>query len=118
MIQNNSGDEAYQLVPGTNDGTVLNANGDLVDTFGGGDTWFMKFSGTAAAPGELDDPGSGAAANLSPWINGESLLGQDVVVWYAAHQVRSDDTSRNQSAAPQVLNGVHVVGPTLRPVRW
>lgn len=118
LIQNNSGDEAYQLVPGTNDGTVLNANGDLVDTFGGGDTWFMKFSGTAAAPGELDDPGSGAAANLSPWINGESLLGQDVVVWYAAHQVRSDDTSRNQAAAPQVLNGVHVVGPTLRPVRW
>ncbi len=118
LIQNSSGNEAYQLVPGTNDGSVLNANGDFVDSYGGGDFWLMQFKGTAASPNELDDPNSTTAANLAPWINGESLLGQDVVVWYAAHQVRSDDSSRPGSAAPEVINGVHVVGPTLRPVRW
>ena len=118
LIQNSTGDEAYQIVPGTNDGTVLNANGDLIDTFGGGDFWLMRFKGTAGAPTEIDDPNSGAAANLAPWVNGESMLGADLVVWYAAHQVRSDDSSRNKPAAPQVISGAHVMGPTLRPVRW
>lgn len=118
MIQNSSGDEAYQIVPGTNDGAVVDGNGNLVDAFGAGDFWIMQFKGTAAAPTELDDadgpqyPG----AYLDPWINGESLVNQDVVVWYAGHQVRQDDSSR--VAAPQVISGVHVMGPTLRPIRW
>lgn len=118
LIQNSSGDEAYQLVPGTNDGTVLNATGDLVDAFGLGDFWVMQFKGTAASPNELDDPGSTAAANLTPFLNGESVLNQDVVVWYAGHQVRQDDLSRNASRSPEVITGVHIVGPVLRPVRW
>lgn len=118
MIQNSSGDEAYQLVPGTNDGAVVNANGTLTDAFGAGDFWIMRYKSTSGIPGELDDddgpqyPG----AYLAPWVNGESTVDQDVVVWYAAHQVRVDDLSR--ADAPQVINGVHVVGPTLRPVRW
>ena len=118
LIQNSAGDEAYQLVPGTNDGTVLNATGDLVDAFGLGDFWVMQFKGTAASPNELDDPGSTAAANLTPFLNGESVLNQDVVVWYAGHQVRQDDLSRNASRSPEVITGAHIVGPVLRPVRW
>ncbi len=117
LIQNATGNEAYQIVPGVNDGTVLDLNGNFVDTFGAGDFWLMRFKGTAAAPTELDDSGSQVSANLSPWINGEGMLAQDLVVWYAAHQVRSDDASRD-GAAPEVINGSHVVGPTLRPVRW
>ncbi len=119
MIQNAAGDEAYQLVPGTNDGSVTDANGNLSDTFGAGDFWLMRFQGTAGSPGELDDPNGPPpieAANLAPWVNGESMTNQDVVVWYAAHQTRTDDTSR--PAAPNVITGAHVVGPTLRPVRW
>lgn len=118
LIQNASGDEAYQLVPGLNDGRVIDDNGNLVDTFGAGDFWLMQFKGTAAAPDELDDPNPNdePPANLSPWVNGESMVNQDVVVWYAAHQVRQDDSSRVSS--PQVISGVHVVGPTLRPVLW
>ena len=115
-IQNATGDEAYQLIPGTNDGRVTDDNGNLTDTFGAGDFWFMRFQGTSASPGELDDPNTSEAANLAPWINGEATTNQDVVVWYAAHQTRTDDTSR--PAAPNVLTGVHIVGPTLRPVRW
>ena len=116
MIQNATGDEAYQLVPGSNDGSVSDANGNLTDTFGGGDLWLMRFQGTAASPGELNDPNTTEAANLAPWVNGEAMANQDVVVWYAAHQVRTDDTSR--PATPNVITGVHIVGPTLRPVRW
>ena len=116
LIQNASGDEAYQLVPGTNDGTVTDPNGNLIDTFGGGDFWLMRFKGTTDAPDELDDPNTTPAANLAPWINGEALVDQDVVVWYGAHQVRQDDSSR--IASPQVISGNHVVGPTLRPILW
>ena len=45
MIQNASGDEAYQLVPGSNDGRVTDDNGNLTDTFGAGDFWLMRFRG-------------------------------------------------------------------------
>jgi len=118
LIHNASGDEAYQLVPGTNDGAVLDAVGNLFDPFGAGDFWLMRFKGTAAAPLEIDDPNGSVfpAANLSPWIDNESIVGQDVVVWYAAHQVRVDQASRPES--PEVIQGSHVVGPTLRAVRW
>jgi len=118
MIQSAAGDEAYQIVPGTNDGKVLDDLGNMVDTFGAGDFWLMRFKGTADSPLELDDENGGVypAANLAPWVNGEALVNQDLVVWYAAHQVRQDDSSR--LAAPQVIAGQHIVGPVLRPIRW
>ncbi|MDQ2746304.1 MAG: hypothetical protein M3T96_03485 [Acidobacteriota bacterium] len=117
LIQNSTGDEAYQITPSPNDGSVANSSGVLTDTYGAGDFWLMQYKGTPGSPGELDDPGSGSAANLAPWINGESLVNQDLVVWYAAHQYRTDDSSRN-GQRPEVISGVHVVGPDLRPVRW
>ena len=116
LIQNSTGNEAYQLVPGTNDGAVLNAVGDLVDSFGVGDFWVTQFKGTPADPMEINDPNTTTAANISAFLTGESVLDQDVVVWYAAHQTRSDDLSR--PLAPEVITGTHIVGPVLRPVRW
>ncbi len=120
LIQNSNGDEAYQITPNITDGTVTNAAGVLTDTYGAGDLWVMQFKGTATAPTEIDDPaGTGSAANLSPWINSESLVNQDLVVWYAAHEYRTDATSlTNFDRSGLVLTGVHVVGPTLKPVRW
>jgi hypothetical protein len=125
LIQNSSGDEAYQITPNPNDGAVTNAEGVLTDTFGAGDFWFLRFKGTADSPDEIDDPNPNdpdpnlsTKAALAPWVNGESLVNQDAVVWYAAHQYRVDDASRSSSASPEVLQGRHVVGPDLRPVRW
>ena len=120
MIQNATGKEAYSITPGANDGTVTNAAGVLTDTFGAGDFWIMQFKGTAGAPSELDDPNSGSGANLAPWINNESLVDQDVVVWYGAHQYRVDDASRagGEVENPNIINGQHVVGPDIRPVNW
>lgn len=118
LIQNSSGDEAYQLIPGSNDGSVTDASGSLVDAFGAGDFWVMRFKGTSGSPDELDD-GDGPeypGAYISPWVNGESLVDQDVVIWYAGHQVRVDDASRPSS--PNVITGAHIMGPILRPVRW
>ncbi len=118
VIQNSNGNEAYQLVPDTNDGAVVDALGNVFDTFGSGDFWFLRFKGTAGSPDELADPFSPAypAANIDAWLNDESIVDQDVVVWYAAHQVRIDDASRID--APNVITGAHIVGPVLRPIRW
>lgn len=116
LIQNSTGDEAYQISPSANDGSAANTSGVLTDTYGAGDFWVMQFKGTADAPSELDDPNSNSAANFTPWINNESVVNQDLVVWYAAHQFRSDDSSRVNR--PEIINGIHVVGPDLRPVRW
>lgn len=118
LIQNSAGNEAYQIIPGMNDGEAFFTNpGGGVETFGHGDFWIFQFKGTADSPGELDDPSTGSAANLNPWANGESVNDQDLVVWYSAHQYRVDDASLT-SWTNNVLTGQHVVGPTLRPVRW
>ncbi|MFN3329842.1 MAG: hypothetical protein ACK419_02835, partial [Pyrinomonadaceae bacterium] len=116
LIQNANGDEAYIITPGLNDGSVADRFGNLTDTFGAGDFWLLRFKGTADSPFELDDPNTSAAANLAPWVDGESLDNQDIVVWYGAHQYRVDDTSFSERS--NVISGVHVIGPTIRPVRW
>lgn len=119
LIQNSNGDEAYQLTPNLSDGSVANSSGTIIDAFGAGDIWVMQFKGSAGAPDELDDPNSGSAANIDPWINGESVENQDVVVWYGAHQYRTDATSLTTAdRSGNVISGVHIVGPDLRPVRW
>jgi hypothetical protein len=125
LIQNSTGDEAYQITPNQTDGSVTDSNGALTDTFGAGDFWLLRFKGAADAPQEIDDPNPDSPnpivayrAALDPWVSGESLTNQDVVVWYAAHVQRVDGSSRSESAKPEVLQGKHVVGPDLRPVLW
>ncbi len=117
LIQNSTSDEAYSITPNPNDGTVTNAQGILTDNYGAGDFWLFRFQGTAASPSELDDPNSGSAINVAPWLTGESLVNQDVVIWYGAHQTRVDDTSLT-AGSNQILAGFHVIGPDIRPVRW
>lgn len=116
LIQNANGDEAYSITPNLTDSSVTNDIGVLTDSYGKGDFWLFRFSGTAANPGELNDPNTGSSINVDPWLTGESLVNQDSVIWYGAHQTRQDDASLH--ARPNVLNGVHTIGPDLRPVRW
>ncbi|MBA3694589.1 MAG: hypothetical protein H0W77_14355, partial [Acidobacteria bacterium] len=112
LIQNSTGDEAYMLVPNVSDGTA--------DTYGGGDLWLLKYQGTSDSPGELDDPNTNTAANFTPWLNNESLVNQDVVVWYGAHFIHSDGANRLEPNRinPSILSGSYVVGPDIRPIRW
>ncbi|HVF46745.1 MAG TPA: hypothetical protein VNA17_04195, partial [Pyrinomonadaceae bacterium] len=117
FVIQSGGNEAYSIFPGITDGSVADAAGNVLDPFGGGDFWLMQFKGTAGAPIELNDPNVGTvAATLGPFINGESIAGQDVVVWYGAHQRRIDDASR--PGTPEILAGKHVVGPEIRPIQW
>ncbi|MGI8786186.1 MAG: hypothetical protein ACR2HG_00305 [Pyrinomonadaceae bacterium] len=121
MIQNSTSDEAYEIVPNISDGQAYFTYPETgnVSTYGAGDFWLLKYQGTADSPSELDDPNSNTEINLAPWINGESLVDQDIVVWYGAHFVHADGADLlNPDRSGNILNNSHVVGPDLRPVRW
>lgn len=116
LIQNSNGNEAYELVPSLTDG--------VVDTFGAHDIWILAFKGTASAPTELDDGrvccgGNNQSINIDSWANAESVVDQDVVIWYGAHFLHNDGGNLlNPDRSPLILSGNHVIGPDLRPVRW
>lgn len=116
LIQNATGNEAYVVIPNQTDSSVTDAAGVLTDTYGKGDFWLFRFQGTAASPGEINDPNTNTSINVAPWLTGESVNNQDIVVWYGAHQTRKDDASFAES--PNILTGRHVIGPELRPIRW
>jgi hypothetical protein len=50
-------------------------------------------------------------AKIDQWVNGESVLDQDVIVWYGAHFTH--DIGHHGPAQ----HG-HFVGPDLVPVKW
>ncbi|WNS76455.1 hypothetical protein RRV45_05445 [Bacillus sp. DTU_2020_1000418_1_SI_GHA_SEK_038] len=102
IISNQLTGEGYTLIPGSNDGTS--------DSFGVGDVWILRYHSF-----ELDD-GQGytrdvnaARANLDKFVNGESINGQDVVLWYAAHFFH-DESNPGEVAK--------FVGPELKPRNW
>lgn len=113
MVKNSSGNESYTLMPSIADG--------VADAYGKGDAWFLKYqAGVGNEPGELDDPNTNTTANLAPWVNNESLVNQDVVIWYAAHFYHDDNELNllNPDRSGEILEGTHVVGPDLRPTNW
>ncbi len=134
LIQNSTGDEAYQLVPNKTDGDAIFTypeNGTTSD-FGRSDMWVMKYKSVAGGTNvqnEIDDGWSsiggnctatgGSCININSFLNNESVVNQDVVVWYGAHFVHADGANLlNPDRSPSILSGSHVVGPDLRPVRW
>jgi hypothetical protein len=121
LIQNANGDEAYAVVPGALDGTA--------DTFGVSDFWGLVYKnvvGGTNVQNEIDDgetcvncTNTTAPIRIGPFINGESLVGQDIVVWYGGHFIHSDGANLlDPNRSPEVISGSHVLGPDLRPVRW
>lgn len=88
---------SYELVP--------SAEADIADAWSIGDFWAVAFRET-----ELDDGGAtggldGDRAHIDPYVNGESIDGRDVVVWYR---------SGVRHAGPA---DCELAGPTLRPLR-
>jgi Cu2+-containing amine oxidase len=89
----------YALVPGQNDGNS--------DTWGVGDVWVLRqhddeLSDQAGTSPETIDQGVG----LDGFLNGESVDGENVVLWYAGHVVHDENS------------GQTAVGPTLAPFAW
>jgi Cu2+-containing amine oxidase len=105
-VLNTVSGEAYDVVPGATDG-VATAMPDW--PFGRGDFWVTRYRST-----EIDDGvtaiGPPYEVDIDQWVNGESVRGTDVVVWYAAH------FTHDIAAEPGEVHG-HIVGPTLRRVR-
>jgi hypothetical protein len=98
QVRNSQTGDAYTLIPGADDGTA--------DAFGRGDVWILRFH-----ENEIDDgvrrltlP---AEAQIDRFINGESTVNQDVVIWYGAHFTHDVHEEIG-----------HVVGPVLRPANW
>lgn len=121
VIQNSSGSEGYILNPSVTDGNA--------DTFGVGDMWVLRYrdTGTTAVQQELDDgfnqvQSQNAFIHIGTmFVNGESILDQDLVVWYGAHFVHAGEPpsfNPNRDGSIEVLSGNHVVGPDLRPIQW
>ncbi len=125
LIQNSNGDEAYMLVPSILDG--------VADNYGRSDLWVLRYksvSGGSALQNEIDDgynstggnctATSGSCINIDKFINGESVVNQDSVVWYGAHFVHSDGANLldPNRINPSILSNFHVVGPDIRPIRW
>jgi len=125
LIQNSTGNEAYALVPNKTDG--------VVDTFGVNDFWVLRYKNLTVPAGanpnfvnEIDDgetcincTDTTGPIRIDPFINGESVIDHDVVVWYGAHFTHNDGGNLvNPNRSPEVISGSHVIGPDLRPVRW
>jgi hypothetical protein len=106
-VENSVTGEAYDVIPGPDDG-VATASPDW--PFPRGDVWLLR-----SHLGEIDDgvvaTGPPYAANLGAWVNGEPIKNQDVVMWYAGHFT-------HDVAADEPDHHGHIVGPTLKPVRW
>ena len=83
---------------------TLNTKGSGADEWGGSDAWLLRFD-----PRQLDDGGArqgpnGSAVQLNQYLNGDSLIGENIVAWVHASD-RHDRSTR-----------CSFVGPSLRPV--
>ncbi len=112
LIRNTATGDGYMIRPNSNDGTA--------NAYGMGDIWLLRFQGTAASPGELNDPNTDTRANIDAWVNGESIANQDIVIWYAGHfdHTHDSDFSERMFNRPHMLKGDHVQGPDLIPIQW
>jgi hypothetical protein len=95
----NAAGKGYAILPGPRDRTAAG------DGYAKGDLWVLR-----SRVGQLDDyPITGTEAQLDKLINNESVLDEDLVVWYAAHFTH--DVHAHTPVG-------HIVGPELVPVNW
>ena len=87
-VRNQGTNEGYILVPGTDDGEA--------DSYGVGDFWALRYRS-----GQLDDSAvaTGTRAHIDSFVNHESIVGTNVVVWYAAHF--SHDVAHDRRRPPR-----------------
>jgi hypothetical protein len=96
-IQNSVTGESATIVPGPRDGNY--------NKYGRLDVALLRFNN-----GQIDDgvnctQGCATEININPFINDESVMNEDVVVWYGVHFEHFDDLN--------TLSGPHVFGPNI-----
>ncbi|MDQ3850957.1 MAG: hypothetical protein M3296_10145 [Actinomycetota bacterium] len=103
-VVNRVSGESYTLIPGPEDG--------VRDAFGVGDLWALR-----ARRDQIDDgvdfttDPELARAHISRFINGESIVDANVVLWYAAHFTHDVQGGEGEGHG-------HIVGPDLVPGGW
>lgn len=112
IISNVATGDTYMLRPNDNDGTA--------NAFGMGDIWLLQYKSSGGSPIEINDPNTDSRANIDPWVNGESIANQDIVIWYAGHfdHLQTSGFSETLLGGPHILSGNHVQGPDIIPYRW
>lgn len=117
LISNPGTGDAYMLKPNSNDGTAYDGS---PNPYGHGDVWLLRFQGTAGAPTEINDPNTSSQAAIDPWLTGESIANQDIVIWYGGHfdHISTSGFSESIFNRPHILQGDHVHGPDLIPYQW
>jgi hypothetical protein len=97
-VQNSVTGEAVTIRPGPRDGNW--------DKYARGDVWVLQFKSNEIDDGVTCVSGCDTRIQIHNFINGESIVNQDLVVWYGVHfQHHSDDTN--------TMGGPHVIGPDL-----
>lgn len=96
VLDRNTG-RGYEVIPRPPDG--------IADSWAVADLWLLRYHGD-----EQDDGGAtlepmGDAIHVSPYVNGETIDGQDVVLWYRV--------GHRHAGMP---NCGDLEGPTLRPI--
>jgi hypothetical protein len=99
-VRSQGSSSGYVITPGAHDGEA--------DAYGVGDFWALRYRS-----GEIDDGAvaTSTRAHLDAFVNRESIVGTNVVVWYAGHFTHA--TGHDHAAG-----GGHIIGPTLKPDRW
>ncbi|WP_262267492.1 copper amine oxidase [Microvirga yunnanensis] len=107
-VENTASGAAYDVVPRPDDGIAS----QLPDwPYGRGDVWVLRYHGNEIDDGFNTTTSPNSDAKIDQWINGEAIIGRDVVIWYGAHfthDVAHEDPAQHG----------HVVGPDLVPVNW
>jgi hypothetical protein len=99
-VRTQGSNAGYVITPGAHDGEA--------DAYGVGDFWALRYRS-----GQIDDGAvaTSTRAHLDAFVNGESIVGTNVVVWYAGHFT-------HEVGHDHAEGGGHIVGPTLKPDRW
>lgn len=94
----------YRIVPSSGDGTA--------DSYGVSDMWVLRYHADEIDDGVSVVGGTPAQTQtqLARYVSGESVDGEDVVVWYAGHFIH-DEHHPNPSQG-------HIIGPNLVPHAW
>jgi hypothetical protein len=103
-VENSRTGRGYAIVPGSNDGTAKG------DSYAKGDLWVLRWR-----PGQIDDeplPDGHTEILIDKFKNRESIVNQDLVVWYGAH------FSHDVHAEEEPGHAGHIVGPDLKPHNW
>ncbi|MGH9365951.1 MAG: hypothetical protein ACRD1B_11925, partial [Thermoanaerobaculia bacterium] len=100
LVQDPDTGDAYRILPGGNDGSA--------DGFGKGDLWFLLYHSNEMDDGIDFGCNPSCSANLDPFVNGESIQNQEIVLWYGIHFVHDFSHPSHQ----------FYLGPDLVPVSW